>query len=167
MPEQLEPPPVLDRPAVSVDLSEADVRFRQWMHENLSHAADHFGLTVTDAPRLGRLDRSISAPVLAATGRRLWLRVVSEGKQWTGGEFWTGNLDATVFTTLSKPRVLDVYEWEEWRQQRAELSRRRRPTGSTPIRPWSPAASSSSSGTRRIPWYATGKPCTATCTGRT
>jgi hypothetical protein len=109
-----------DLPTVSLDLSEADARFRRWMHENLSHAADHFGLTVTDAPRLGRLDRSISAPV-QATGRRLWLRVVSEDTQWTDGEFWTGNLDANVFTTLSKPRVLDVYEWEEWRRQRAEL----------------------------------------------
>lgn len=122
MPEQLEPPPVLDRdvPTVSFDLSEADARFRQWMHDNLSHAAGHFGLTVTGAPQLGWLDRSISAPVQAAD-RQLWLRVVSEDEQWTGGEFWTGNLDANVFTTLSKPRVLDVYEWEEWRRQRAEL----------------------------------------------
>lgn len=122
MPEQLEPPPVLDHdgPMAGLDLREADARFRQWMHENLNHAADHFGLTVTEPPRLGRLDRSIGAPV-QATGRRLWLRVVSEDEQWTGGESWTGNLDANVFTRLSKPRVLDVYEWEEWRRQRAEL----------------------------------------------
>nr|WP_245848199.1 aminoglycoside phosphotransferase [Lentzea kentuckyensis] len=122
MSEQLDHPPVLDRDGrtSSVDLIEADARFRQWMHDNLSHAADHFGLTVTGTPRLGWLDRSISAPVQAA-GRRLWLRVVSEDRQWTDGEFWTGNLDANVFTSLSKPRVLDVYEWEEWRQQRAEL----------------------------------------------
>ena len=33
----------------------------------------------------------------------------------------TGNLDANVFTGLSKPRVLDVYEWEEGRRQRAEM----------------------------------------------
>jgi hypothetical protein len=120
--EQRDHPPVLDhgRRTVSVDLSEADARFRQWMHHNLSHAADHFGLTVAGQARLGRLDRSISAPV-HAPGRQLWLRVVSEDTQWTGGDFWTGNLDANLFTTLSKPRVLDVYEWEEWRRQRAEL----------------------------------------------
>ncbi|MET9633565.1 aminoglycoside phosphotransferase [Lentzea sp. NPDC006480] len=105
---------------MSVDLSEADAQFRQWMHDNLNHAAGHFGLTIAGQARLGWLDRSISAPVQTAD-RQLWLRVVSEDKQWTGGDFWTGNLEANVFATLSKPRVLDVYEWEEWRQQRAEL----------------------------------------------
>ncbi|KJK43564.1 aminoglycoside phosphotransferase [Lentzea aerocolonigenes] len=102
------------------DLSEADRKFRQWMRANLSHAADHFGLTVVGHARLGWFDRSISARVQAAD-RQLWLRVVSEEKQWTDGDFWTGNFDANAFATLSKPRVLDVYEWEEWRQQRAEL----------------------------------------------
>ncbi|SDJ26543.1 hypothetical protein SAMN04488074_101931 [Lentzea albidocapillata subsp. violacea] len=122
MSEQLDHPPVLDADGgtLRVDLSEADARFRQWMHENLGHAAVHFGLTVAGQARLGWLDRSISAPVQAA-GRWLWLRVVSEDKQWTGGDFWTGNLDANVFATLPKPQVLDVYEWEEWRQQRAEV----------------------------------------------
>ncbi len=122
MSDQLDHPPVLDRDGrtLSVDLSEADARFRQWMHENLSHAADHFGLTVAGQAQLGWLDRSISAPV-QALGRQLWLRVVSEDEQWTGGDFWTGNLDANVFANLPKPQVLDVYEWEEWRQQRAEL----------------------------------------------
>ncbi|RAS59010.1 hypothetical protein C8D87_11663 [Lentzea atacamensis] len=37
---------MLDRAGHTVDLSDADARFRQWMHDNLSHAADHFGLTV-------------------------------------------------------------------------------------------------------------------------
>jgi hypothetical protein len=120
--DQLDHPPVLDRDArtLSVDLSEADARFRQWMHENLSHAADHFGLTIAGQARYGWLDRSVSAAV-HASDRQLWLRVVSEDKQWTDGDFWTGNLDANVFATLPKPHVLDVYEWEEWRQQRAEL----------------------------------------------
>ena len=122
MSEQLDHPPVLNHggPTSRVDLRETDARFRQWMHDNLSHAADHFGLTIAGQARLGWLDRSISAPVQAA-GRRLWLRVVSEDKQWISGDFWTGNLDASVFTTLPKPQVLDLYEWEEWRQQRAEL----------------------------------------------
>lgn len=121
MSDQLDHPPVLDRDGRTFsDLSEADAQFRQWMHENLSHAADHFGLTIAGQVRYGWLDRSISAAVQAA-GRQLWLRVVSEDKQWTGGDFWTGNLDANVFATVPKPQVLDVYEWAEWRQQRAEL----------------------------------------------
>lgn len=84
----------LDHPPVLADLSEAEARFRQWMHANLSHTADYFGLTVAGKTRLGWLDR-----------RR----------------FPDRNLDADVFATLPKPQVLDVYEWEEWRQQRAEL----------------------------------------------
>lgn len=122
MSEQLHHPPAIDHDSQtsSDDPSEADARFRQWMHDNLNHAADHFGLTVTGKARLGWLDRSISAPVQAGS-RKLWLRVVSEDTQWTDGDFWTGNLDANVFVELPKPRVLDIYEWEEWRQQRAEL----------------------------------------------
>lgn len=87
------------------------------MHDNLAHAANHFGLTIAGPPKLGRQDRSIGAPVEGT----LWLRVVSEEKQWVGDTFWTGNLAANAFAALRKPYVLDVYEWEEWRQQRAEL----------------------------------------------
>ncbi len=66
------------------------------------------------------MDRSIGS--LAGRGEeQFWLRVVSENKQWIGGDFWTGNLDANVFTGLAKPHVVDVYEWEEHRQQRAEV----------------------------------------------
>jgi hypothetical protein len=103
--------------------SEADARFRQWMRDNLDRAAEHFGVVVTGEPLLGWLDRSISAPV-HDRGVDYWLRVVSEDKQWTGGDFWTGNLDANMFLDLAKPRVLDFFEWEEWRQQRAELMTR-------------------------------------------
>ena len=103
-----------------VDLSDADAQFREWMRENLQRAAVHFGLDLVGEPRLGWMDRSISA--LASRGEeRFWLRVVSENKQWISGAFWTGNLDANVFNGLAKPRVLDVYEWEEYRQQRAEV----------------------------------------------
>ncbi|WP_439664669.1 phosphotransferase [Lentzea sp. HUAS TT2] len=101
---------------MSTRLTEADTRFREWMHKNLDHAAAHFKLTVTGRPLLGWLDRSISAPA-----QGMWLRVVSEDRQWTEGEFWTGNLEANAFTTLSKPRVVDVFEWEHGRHQRAEL----------------------------------------------
>ncbi|MFC3894489.1 aminoglycoside phosphotransferase [Lentzea rhizosphaerae] len=98
-------------------LVQAGIRFRQWMHENLAHAARHFRLAVTGPPKLGWMDRSIGAPVEGP----LWLRVVSEERQWVGDTLWTGNLAANVFATLRKPRVLDIYEWEDWRQQRAEL----------------------------------------------
>ncbi|GHH54389.1 hypothetical protein GCM10017774_69370 [Lentzea cavernae] len=90
------------------------------MRGNLDRAAQHFKLTITGQPRLGWQDRSISAPARSA-GEQLWLRVVSEEKQWIEGEFWTGNLEANAFATLSKPRVIDVVEWEHGRQQRAEL----------------------------------------------
>jgi hypothetical protein len=102
---------------VQEELVQAGIRFRQWMHENLAHAARHFGLTVVGPPKLGWMDRSIGAPVEGP----LWLRVVSEEPQWVGDAFWTGNAAANAFAILSKPRVLDVYEWEDWRHQRAEL----------------------------------------------
>lgn len=102
------------------DLADADAQFLEWMRENLQRAATHFGLVVDGEPRLGWIDRSIGA--LVSSGQeRFWLRVVSENKQWIDGNFWTGNLDANMFTGLAKPRVLDVYEWEEHRQQRAEV----------------------------------------------
>lgn len=116
---------------MSTDSASADARFKQWMHDNLARAAEHFGVVVTGEPLLGWIDRSISAPVRKGS-TDYWLRVVSEDKQWIGGDFWTGNLDANVWTDLAKPRVLDVHEWEEWRQQRAELMTR------LPGRPCSP-----------------------------
>ncbi|GHH32095.1 aminoglycoside phosphotransferase [Lentzea cavernae] len=102
------------------DRSDADAQFRQWMLENLHRAAAHFSLVLVGEPRLGWMDRSIGA--IAGRGEEaVWLRVVSENKQWIGGDFWTGNSDANVLSGLAKPRVLDVYEWEEHRQQRAEV----------------------------------------------
>ncbi|SES39610.1 aminoglycoside phosphotransferase [Lentzea albida] len=102
------------------DLTDADAQFREWMLENLQRAATHFGLVLVGEPRLGWMDRSIGA--LARRGEeQFWLRVASEDKQWIDGDFWTGNLDANVLTGLAKSHVLDVYEWEEHRQQRAEV----------------------------------------------
>ena len=81
-------------------LSDADAQFREWMRENLQRAATHFGLDLAGEPRLGWMDRSISA--LAGRGeQRFWLRVVSENKQWISGAFWTGNVDANVLTGLA------------------------------------------------------------------
>lgn len=90
------------------------------MRENLDRAAAHFRLTVTGEPSLGCMDRSISAHA-RGPGEQMWLRVVSEDRQWIEGEFWTGNLEANAFTNLSKPRVVDIFEWEDGRHQRAEL----------------------------------------------
>jgi hypothetical protein len=100
--------------------SEADAKFRQWMRTNLDRAAVHFGVTVNSEPAFGWVDRSIGAHASKA-GESYWLRVVSEDKKWIGGDFWTGNLDANAIAGISKPRVLDMFEWDEWRQQRAEL----------------------------------------------
>ncbi|MEU0882760.1 aminoglycoside phosphotransferase [Lentzea sp. NPDC005914] len=102
---------------VQEQLIQAGIRFRQWMHDNIIHAARHFGLAITGPPRFGRQDRSIGAPV----EKTLWLRVVSEEEQWAGDVLWTGNFAANAFTAVRKPYVLDVYEWEDWRRQRAEL----------------------------------------------
>lgn len=102
---------------VHEQLVQAGIRFRQWMHDNLAHAANRFDLAIIGVPRFGWMDRSIGAPVEGA----LWLRVVSEEKQWVGDAFWTGNLAANAFAALRKPYVLDVCEWEEWRHLRAEL----------------------------------------------
>ncbi|WP_052020791.1 phosphotransferase [Actinokineospora spheciospongiae] len=93
------------------------------MRENLDRAAEHFGAVVVGEPLLGWRDRSVSAPARRGDDD-CWLRVVSEDKRWIGGDFWTGNLDANVFEGIAKPRVLDVVEWEEWRQQRAEIMTR-------------------------------------------
>ncbi|MEV6241920.1 aminoglycoside phosphotransferase [Lentzea sp. NPDC051838] len=98
-------------------LVQIGIRFRQWMHDNLTHAATHFGLTVTGPPRHGWMDRSISAPTEGA----LWLRVVSEDQHWSGDDIWTGNQAANALAGLPKPYVLDVYEWTNWQHQRAEL----------------------------------------------
>lgn len=106
--------------ALSSHLRAADAQFRVWMHENLDRAAAHFGRTIIGTPLLGCLDRSISAPV-RGPDEPMWLRVVSEDRQWIEGEFWTGNLEANAFTNLSKPRVVDIFEWEHGRHQRAEL----------------------------------------------
>ena len=102
------------------DTSGADARYRAWMRANLDKAATHFGLTITSESIMGWHDRSIGAAA-SSGGHDFWLRVVAESKEWIGGDFWTGNADANGLATISKPRVVHVYEWEEWRQLRAEV----------------------------------------------
>lgn len=98
----------------------ADARWRAWMRDNLSRAADHFGLAVRGVPIFGWLDRSIGARA-ERDGTGYWLRVVSEDPRWVDRDFWTGNLDANRVVGVPKPEVLDVTEWVEWRRQRAEV----------------------------------------------
>lgn len=105
------------------DTAAADAEYRAWMLDNLHLAARHFGVAVVGDPHHGWRERSVSAPV-TSNGRDLWLRVVSEDQQWANGDHWTGNLDANQITGLAKPSVLDFWEWDEWRRQRADLMTR-------------------------------------------
>lgn len=115
----------------SDDTSTADAEYRAWMVDNLRLAADHFGVDIAGGPRHGWWDRSVSAPVTRG-GNDLWLRVVSEDQQWATGDHWTGIQDANQITGVPKPNVLDSWEWDEWRRQRADLMTR------LPGRPCSP-----------------------------
>lgn len=103
-------------------VADTDDRFVEWMRLNLGHAARHFGLVLAGEPVFGWRLRTIGAPTSGADGPR-WLRVVTEFPEWAEGDTWTGNTDANSFTGISRPRVLDVLEWDEnnWRQQRAEV----------------------------------------------
>lgn len=89
--------------------SNPDAVFRNFMRHSLAYAADHFGLTVTGAPKFGWRLRSIGAHV----DNERWLRVVSERPRWAQGHTWTGNVDANAITEVPKSRVLHVYEWNE------------------------------------------------------
>lgn len=104
----------------------ADASFREWMRNNLIHAADVLGLTIKGEPILGWRLRSISVAVERGE-HALWLRVVSEKPQWLPDYFWTGNADANVIIDVIKPRVLDVIEWDDkvWlRRVRVEVMTR-------------------------------------------
>jgi hypothetical protein len=99
-----------------------DDAYRQFMLDNLAHAARHFRLRlIDDEPIFGWCLRSISAPVIGDSGA-CWLRVVSEQQQWAHGHAWTGSVEANQLTGVSKPKILDTYEWRDhdWRTQRAE-----------------------------------------------
>lgn len=102
--------------------TDPDAVFRNFQRHNLGRAAEHFGLTLTRPPVFGWRLRSISAPVSSRHGTQ-WLRVVSEEPQWAQGDSWTGNVDANEILGVTKPQVLDVFEWSEgdWRNQRAEV----------------------------------------------
>jgi hypothetical protein len=93
-----------------------------WLAETLAKAAAEIGATATGEPVFGWRERTISAPVTTAEGAR-WLRVVSEQRRYAGGDFWTGNTDATAaITGVAKPEVLRDWEWTDGEYRlRAEL----------------------------------------------
>ena len=100
----------------------ADARFTEWMRLNFHRAAEHFGLSLIGEPGFGWRLRTIGAAATGPDGPR-WLRVVTEFQEWATGDTWTGNLDANTIAGISKPRVLDMQEWDKknWRHQRAEV----------------------------------------------
>ncbi|MGH3622134.1 MAG: aminoglycoside phosphotransferase [Sciscionella sp.] len=89
-----------------------DDEHQAWLVGALAKAAAEAGATVADEPVFGWRERTISARVAIPDGAR-WLRVVSEHQRWAGGDFWTGNTDATAITGVAKPRVLCDWEWDD------------------------------------------------------
>jgi hypothetical protein len=103
-----------------MNTDEADAHFAGWMRENLDLAAAHFDLEIAGQPVFGWRLRSVSARTNGSQGV-CWLRVVSQEPQWAQGNHWTGTLDSNAIVDVSKPRVLDIFEWADGRQQRAEV----------------------------------------------
>lgn len=101
----------------------ADDAHREWMQQQLDHAAEHFLVSLVGAPVFGWRDRTVGS----RTHNGRWLRVSWSQTKWTGGDWWTGNEDAAGITGVPKPTVLDVYDWrvidDEWGEcrNRAEL----------------------------------------------
>lgn len=93
-----------------------------WLAETLAKAVAETSATVTGKPVFGWRERTVSAPVATAAGLR-WLRIVSEQQRYAGGEFWTGNTDATAAVTgVVKPEVVRCWEWDDGKYRlRAEL----------------------------------------------
>lgn len=94
---------------------------QSWLGGALAKAAAHGGAVLAGEPVFGWRERTIGARVDTPDGPR-WLRVVSEQQRWAGGEFWTGNADATEIIGVAKPRVLRHWEWVDGEYRlRAEL----------------------------------------------
>lgn len=101
--------------------SDADAHFNEWMRSNLLIAARHFGLRTSGEPVFGWRLRSIGSATHNDHGS-CWLRVVSQEREWASGDPWTGTVQANAITGIPKPRLLDVFEWDDGRRQRAELT---------------------------------------------
>lgn len=113
---------VLQQPLAFVAMSSyADEAHRAWLTEALTNAATEAGVSLVGDPVFGWRDRTVGSRVRAADGE-YWLRVVSEQQAWTDGDFWTGNVDASVISGVAKPMVLRHRDWEDGtRCLRAEL----------------------------------------------
>lgn len=98
-------------------------RYREWMRGLLEENAARFELTRAGPPRWGWLDRSISAPARTAAGQQVWLRVITEHPEHSGGSAWTGTADAEALTGIPKPRLLAARDWRDspYRHVRVEL----------------------------------------------
>lgn len=90
----------------------SDDSHQRWLRRMFDQAAAKLDAEPAGDLVWGWRHRSVGAPVQTATGPR-WLRVVSEDKRWAHGDFWTGNVDATVVTGVAKPQVVDHWEWSE------------------------------------------------------
>ncbi|MGI9062631.1 MAG: aminoglycoside phosphotransferase [Pseudonocardiaceae bacterium] len=108
--------------SADTDTSVANAAHRAWLAEEFIKAAATADATVCGGPLVfGWNDRSAGARVATTSGDH-WLRLVVEQQVWAGGEFWTGNTDASVITGMAKPRVLRHWDWTDgsW-AVRAEL----------------------------------------------
>lgn len=112
-------PPVPDNapPAAAIDHQR-----RRELRALLHQACDRLSVQPDGPVTYGWRDRSAGQKVQAHPGR-CWLRVVAEPPAWIDKAWWHGNQDADALHGISRPRVLDVIEWNqaEALKVRAEL----------------------------------------------
>lgn len=99
----------------------SDEGWIRWLYDLVKPAADLLGVEVVGDPVRGLGNRSVGCRVTKTDAQR-WIRVITEPAHWASGPAWTGNVDANAITSVAKPVVLDVTEWDEsGRRIRAEL----------------------------------------------
>jgi hypothetical protein len=93
----------------------------RWLCDLVEPGADALGVEVIGEPVRGLGNRSVGCRVATPNAQR-WMRIITEPTQWAGGPAWTGNTDANAITSVAKPVVLNLAEWDEsGRRIRAEL----------------------------------------------
>lgn len=93
----------------------------RWLCDLVKPGAEALGAEVIGESVRGLGNRSVGCRVATPDAQR-WMRVITAPMQWGGGPAWTGNTDANAITSVAKPVVLDVAEWDEsGRRIRAEL----------------------------------------------
>lgn len=93
-------------------MNPADEAHRENMLSRLQLAAAHFSLTLTGEPTFGWRDRTVGSRTEGANGE-YWLRVSWAHAQWTEGDYWTGNQEASTIVGVPKPAVLGLHDWAE------------------------------------------------------